>query len=92
MGTMINGVAVENSDLLSREQILWCIEEAERKAGVGIARIKLTKGPDGQIRADYVTFQRKFERIRRITGYLVGTIDRWNNAKKAEEHERVKHA
>ena len=34
---------------------------------------------------------RKFERIRRITGYLVGTIDRWNDAKKAEEHDRVKH-
>lgn len=33
----------------------------------------------------------KFERIRRITGYLVGTTDRWNNAKQAEEHERVKH-
>ncbi len=33
----------------------------------------------------------KFERIRRITGYLVGTIDRWNNAKRAEEGDRVKH-
>ena len=33
-----------------------------------------------------------FERIRRITGYLVGTIDQWNNAKAAEEHDRVKHA
>lgn len=33
----------------------------------------------------------RFERIRRITGYLVGTMDRWNNAKKAEEHDRVKH-
>ena len=32
-----------------------------------------------------------FERIRRITGYLVGTIDRWNNAKRAEERDRVKH-
>lgn len=32
-----------------------------------------------------------FERTRRITGYLVGTIDRWNNAKKAEEKDRVKH-
>lgn len=32
-----------------------------------------------------------FERIRRITGYLVGTIDRWNNAKRAEEKARVKH-
>lgn len=32
-----------------------------------------------------------FERIRRITGYLVGTMDRWNDAKRAEEHDRVKH-
>lgn len=33
----------------------------------------------------------KFERIRRITGYLVGTLNRWNNAKLAEEKDRVKH-
>lgn len=33
-----------------------------------------------------------FERIRRITGYLVGTVDRFNNAKRAEERDRVKHA
>lgn len=34
---------------------------------------------------------RPFERIRRITGYLVGTLDRFNNAKRAEEKDRVKH-
>lgn len=33
-----------------------------------------------------------FERIARITGYLVGTENRWNDAKKAELHDRVKHA
>ena len=33
----------------------------------------------------------KFERIRRITGYLVGTVDRFNNAKRAEVSDRVKH-
>ncbi len=32
-----------------------------------------------------------FERIRRITGYLVGTMDNWNDAKRAEEADRVKH-
>ncbi len=32
-----------------------------------------------------------FERIRRITGYLVGTLDKWNDAKRAEEKDRVKH-
>ena len=35
---------------------------------------------------------RPFERIRRITGYLVGTLDRFNNAKRAEERDRVKHS
>ena len=34
----------------------------------------------------------RFERIRRITGYLVGTLDRFNNAKRSEEHDRVKHS
>lgn len=34
----------------------------------------------------------KFERIRRITGYLVGTTERFNNAKRAEEKDRVKHS
>ena len=32
-----------------------------------------------------------FERIRRITGYLVGTLDRFNDAKRNEEKDRVKH-
>lgn len=33
----------------------------------------------------------KFERIRRITGYLVGSLDRFNDSKKAEVQDRVKH-
>ena len=33
-----------------------------------------------------------FQRIRRITGYLVGTLDRFNNGKRAEERDRVKHS
>ena len=38
----------------------------------------------------YITIERPFERIRRITGYLQKT-GQWNNAKIAEEHDRVKH-
>jgi len=41
---------------------------------------------------DYVFQPQNFERIRRITGYLVGTLDRFNDAKAAEEKDRVKHA
>ena len=37
-------------------------------------------------------FGENFERLRRITGYLVGTLDRWNDGKKAEESVRVKHS
>ncbi len=40
---------------------------------------------------EYVGEGISFERIRRITGYLVGTVDRFNNAKRAEEKDRVKH-
>lgn len=32
-----------------------------------------------------------FQRLRRITGYLVGDMSRWNNGKRAEEHDRVRH-
>lgn len=34
----------------------------------------------------------EFERIRRITGYLVGTMEQWNDAKKEEQQDRVKHS
>lgn len=34
----------------------------------------------------------RFERVRRVTGYLTGVLDRWNDSKKAEESDRVKHS
>lgn len=40
----------------------------------------------------YEFSQEPFERIRRITGYLVGSMKHWNNAKAAEERDRVKHS
>lgn len=39
----------------------------------------------------YVLKPRKFDRLRRITGYLVGTLERFNDGKRAEESDRVKH-
>lgn len=35
---------------------------------------------------------RPFDRIRRITGYLVPNLKKWNDGKRAEEHDRVKHS
>ena len=57
---------------------------------------KLISGLDIRLDGDYadLTYIWKtvpFERIRRITGYLVGTVDRFNDAKRAEESDRVMH-
>ena len=54
-------------------------------------------GLKDELEKDYESFTFElnnvpFDRIRRITGYLVGTVDRFNDGKKAEEHDRVKHA
>jgi ribonucleoside-triphosphate reductase len=46
---------------------------------------------DGFLCARFVKTHEHFERIRRITGYLTGTLEKWNNAKSAEERDRVKH-
>lgn len=77
------------------------MDEKEAEAYVDMAvkkygnRLKeMTVQPDPEDN-DYITLNYKltqpFERIRRITGYLVGTLDKWNNAKRAEERDRVKH-
>ena len=47
---------------------------------------KVVKNVNGQVGEGV-----EFERIRRITGYLVGTLDRFNNGKRAEVQDRVKH-
>jgi hypothetical protein len=53
----------------------------------------ITINLDGEfVDIDYDFGTKPFERIRRITGYLVGTLDRFNNGKRAEEHDRVKHS
>ena len=49
-------------------------------------KTRLKPNNDGQVGVGV-----KFERIRRITGYLVGTLDRFNNAKRTEVLDRVKH-
>lgn len=76
------------------------IPEDEAKAYIEMYQEKFSglTELDIKIDGDYadVTYRfsdgRPFERIRRITGYLVGTLDRFNDGKRAEEADRVKHA
>lgn len=62
---------------------------AEEK-GVNLASVQFYPEENGYT-VEYCKEAPHFERIRRITGYLVGTLDRFNDAKRAEEHDRVKH-
>lgn len=56
-----------------------------------ITTLEISAAEDGNVGLNYTVKPPQFQRIRRITGYLVGTLDRFNNAKRAEEHDRVKH-
>lgn len=57
-----------------------------------IASITVTACSDGSVELDYTIHGVKFERIRRICGYLTGSLESWNDSKRAEERDRVKHA
>ena len=92
---MIDGVEVtaENLPDFTEAEARLYLERAVAKANGEIVRLEVSRaeGDEGMVDVKYTCRNVKFERIRRITGYLVGTIDRWNNAKKAEEQDRVKH-
>ena len=66
-----------------------------RLVEVGVALIEKNsskENAENYFDANSHYFGSKFERLRRITGYLVGSLDRWNDGKKAEESARVKHS
>ena len=63
----------------------------ERKYNRKIKSLKVTVDDDFAD-LEYEFEPQPFERIRRITGYLVGSMEHWNGAKTAEEHDRVKHS
>ena len=84
-------ITVKNVPDISEEEILRYIQFLRKQLSDPLRSLTISLTEDGRIDLEYATQGQKFERIRRITGYLVGTIDRWNNAKRAEESERVKH-
>ena len=78
-------------DKLSEEETRAYVDYLEEKYGRKLQ--ELTIESDGEyVNLNYQFTEVPFERIRRITGYLVGTMDKWNDAKRAEERDRVKHS
>ena len=76
---------------LPQEEINAYIARAKQKYGREPLAIDMHVDGDF-IELSYDFGRVPFQRIRRITGYLVGTLDRFNDAKRAEEHDRVKHS
>ena len=83
-------ITVTGGEMSAKEKSLYVEHVLKENPGRKIDWLKI------KIDGEYVDLQYqlvpvKFDRIRRITGYLVGSMDRWNDAKQAEERDRVKH-
>lgn len=90
MKTVRRGIIIRTNMDIPEEEIDAYIDRGFEKLGDNLRTINIV------IDGDYVDLEYSpnapgFDRIRRITGYLVGTLDRFNDAKRSEESERVKH-
>lgn len=78
-----------DSKIFSKEEIEEYIKIARERIP-NLTQIAFRLEGD-RVACDYVAHGQPFERIRRITGYLTGDLTSWNDAKRSEESERVKH-
>ena len=90
---IVDGVKVNFIDMddATREEAVGYVAYVRGRVSTPLKSITVKLCDDGCVDVGYTARGEKFERIRRITGYLVGTTDRWNDAKQSEEHDRVKH-
>ena len=81
----------ETKEIFAKYQKYFAEKHGVKPEDIQINMVVPIPGTD-DVNVEYKNLaENKFERIRRVTGYLVGTLDRWNDAKQAEERERVKH-
>lgn len=94
MTTKIHGVEVISNSISDKQELEAYVQRGlEQPDGNRLVKVEVEISKDDPESVDIKYHIRKnpFERIRRITGYLVGTLERFNNGKRAEEHDRVKH-
>ena len=95
MRKVIDGIQilVSGCESMQDKEIRAYINKVRPEKGVMLKKLNITIIPDSpdSVILDWETDKKHFERIRRITGYLVGSMDRWNAAKRAEERDRLKH-
>lgn len=85
-------VTIKNGNIPEQEATAYVIRGRELYGHrlVGVTASVDEDDPE-YVNLDYQLAETPFHRLRRITGYLVGTLGRWNNGKRAEERDRVKH-
>ena len=86
-------VIVKGDGYIPEDEAAAYVDRGLEKYGKGLEKVIATVVPDDpdMIDIEYCWCDVPFHRLRRITGYLVGSLGRWNNAKRAEEKDRVKH-
>ncbi len=80
-----------NNDGLPAEYIEAEIAHCEKTRNRKVRKAEFVDNGDGTSTQRFWFYPKSFERIRRITGYLVGDLNRFNNAKRSEVEDRVKH-
>lgn len=90
---LVKFIPEESKSKYSEEEIEAYIERGKEKYKDSLMGLELREIPEDpdMVGIYYSVKHVPFTRLRRITGYLVGNMTRWNNAKLAEEHDRVKH-
>ena len=91
----IDGITIEfnvsnMTEDVAKDYIKYTKEHKSKSSDISKI-IVFINGDEADITIEYIQDKPKIERIRRITGYLTTAVDSWNNAKRAEESERVKH-
>ena len=86
-------IVVNGCEGMQDKEIRAYVNKIRPEKGVVVNKLIITimPGDPDNVVLDWETDKKHFERIRRITGYLVGSMDRWNAAKRAEERDRLKH-
>jgi len=87
-------VSVKNADIstIPQEEIDAYKKYVQEKYPDEIIDEIILEFEGGDVKIETHKHSIPFNRIRRITGYLVSSMKKWNNAKLAEEHDRVKHS
>ena len=92
MEKVIDNVNVRANTEISDNEIKRYINKVMKLDNGILTELNVSIDGEDNVELEYTFRNQPFYRIRRITGYLTGTVDCWNNAKQAELRDRVKHS